>query len=325
MSDITVVRYHSEQEKQWSTFVSNARNGVFLFNRYFMDYHSDRFDDCSLMVFEGKRLLALLPLNQVNDQVVSHGGLTYGGVIADDKMTSNKMIELFAAVSGYLLEQGIHCMVYKAIPHIYHDVPTQEDLYALTLLGAQLIRRDLSSAIDFNRNVKMSKGRKYQINQARKADIAISEETDFGEYWKLLTEVVGKHGAKPTHSLAEIEVLAARFPQEIRLYTATKEDQLEAGVVVFDNGNVIHTQYMASSEFGRDSGALDLIIATILEQYKTTHRYFSFGISTENAGRRLNTGLIRQKESFGARAITHDFYLLNLSEVGSRLEASREQ
>ena len=324
MSEITIVRYQQSHKAQWSQFVANSRNALFMFKRDFMDYHSDRFDDFSLMIYEGNRLLALLPLNRVNDEVISHGGLTYGGVLFDDKMSSNKMIELFTRVSEFLLEQGVNSLVYKAIPYIYHDVPSQEDLYALTLLGGQLIRRDLSSAIDFNRSVKMSKGRKYQINQARKAGIEVKQQDDYSQYWQLLDDVVSKHGAKPTHSLAEITQLAASFPKNIRLYQATKDDQLEAGVVVFDNLNVIHTQYMAASDAGRDSGALDLIIATLLEQHKDSHQYFSFGISTENGGRYLNTGLVRQKESFGARAITHDFYQLNLTQVHNHLEALNE-
>ena len=41
-------------------------------------------------------------------------------------------------------------------------------------------------------------------------------------------------------------------------------------------------------------------------------RYFSFGISTEQAGQYLNEGLIAQKEGFGARTVVHDFYEWNL-------------
>jgi hypothetical protein len=318
MSEIIVVRYQEDYKEQWTQFVGGARNGLFLFSRDFMDYHSDRFDDFSLMIFEGNRLLALLPLNRVNDEVVSHGGLTYGGVIVDDKMTSHKMIELFIKVSQFLMEQGVTSLIYKAIPHLYHDVPSQEDLYVLSLLGAQLIRRDLSSVIAFGRDVKMSKGRKYQINQARKAGIQVTKQSDFAPYWKLLGKVVERHGVKPTHSLSEIEMLAEKFPRNIGLLEARKDGELEAGVVIFDNQNVIHTQYMASSDVGRESGALDLIISTILEQCKATHRYLSFGISTEDGGRILNSGLVRQKESFGARGIAHDFYQLDLTQISSR-------
>lgn len=321
MSKIKIIRYQETHKAQWSQFVKNARNGLFMFERDFMDYHSDRFEDFSLMVFDDNSLLALLPLNRIDNDVVCHGGLTYGGVLVSDKMTSNKMIKLFVKVSEFLLELGVELLLYKAIPHIYHNIPSQEDLYALHLFGGKLVRRDLSSVIDFSSNVKMSKGRKYQINQAQKAGIEVSEQGDFSGYWQLLSDVMSKHGATPTHSLSEITLLAERFAKNIRLYEATKDGVLQAGVVVFDNLNVIHTQYMATSDAGRESGALDLIITTILDKHKQSHRYFSFGISTENAGRYLNTGLVRQKESFGARAITHDFYQLNLKDVCRNLEA----
>lgn len=250
MSNITIIRYQSTHKAQWSQFVANSRNALFMFKREFMDYHSSRFDDFSLMIFEGKRLLALLPLNRENDEVISHGGLTYGGMLFDHRMSSNKMIALFANVSSFLVEDGVKTLVYKAIPHIYHRIPSQEDLYALTLLGGTLIRRDLSSVIDLKNIIKMSKGRKYQINQARKAGVTVERQYEYSNYWELLTDVVSKHGAKPTHTLSEIEALAASFPKNIRLYEATKDGELQAGVVVFDNLNVIHTQYMAASDTG---------------------------------------------------------------------------
>ena len=47
-----------------------------------MEYHADRFTDYSLLVYDGNKLLALLPANRSGDVLYSHAGLTYGGVIA---------------------------------------------------------------------------------------------------------------------------------------------------------------------------------------------------------------------------------------------------
>ena len=44
-----------------------------------MDYHKDRFEDYSLMVFKDEKLVAVLPANRVEDKLFSHQGLTYGG------------------------------------------------------------------------------------------------------------------------------------------------------------------------------------------------------------------------------------------------------
>ncbi|SDE80971.1 hypothetical protein, partial [Sporomusa acidovorans] len=71
-------------------------------------------------------------------------------------------------------------------------------------------------------------------------------------------------------------------------------------------------QYLANSEEGRSTGALDLVIHYLVTEVYKDKIYFDFGISNEKQGRFLNTGLIAQKEGFGARAVVHDFYSLDI-------------
>lgn len=310
MSEIYVVRYSEEMKGKWTKFVQSSRNGIFLFDRGYMDYHSHRFEDISLMIYEGNKLLSVLPLNVKGNIAYSHAGLTYGGMVYDESMTSNKMLEAMKAVRSFLSENNVKTLFYKAIPHIFSKIPSQEDLYALTIMGAKLVRRDLSSAICLSSIPKISKGRKYQINLAKKNNVLVEKSNEYITYWKLLEEVISRHGAQPVHSVNEIKLLANRFPENIKLYTASIEGKIEAGIVLYDNGNVIHTQYMAATDTARNIGALDLVISEIIEKYKGCRAYLSFGISTENAGKDLNIGLIRQKESFGARGLVHDFYEL---------------
>jgi hypothetical protein len=117
-----------------------------------------------------------------------------------------------------------------------------------------------------------------------------------------------KFGANPVHSLAELCLLKSRFPENIRLFGTVIGGQLAAGALVYDCGHIVHTQYLASSDAGRQVGALDFLLLTLIEKYFSDKRYFSFGISTEDSGRLLNAGLISQKEGFGGRGIVHDFY-----------------
>lgn len=51
---MTIKRYTSDDMPLWDTFVKASRNGTFLHERSYMDYHSDRFDDYSLMCYQGK-------------------------------------------------------------------------------------------------------------------------------------------------------------------------------------------------------------------------------------------------------------------------------
>src|SRR6185312_14851566 len=59
----SVERYTASRKLEWDTFVSAAKNATFLFSRDYMDYHSDRFNDHSLMIFNGRALVAVLPAN----------------------------------------------------------------------------------------------------------------------------------------------------------------------------------------------------------------------------------------------------------------------
>ena len=54
-----VRRYTPDKASEWNRFVAQSKNGTFLFDRRFMDYHADRFEDCSLMVYRRGVLYAL--------------------------------------------------------------------------------------------------------------------------------------------------------------------------------------------------------------------------------------------------------------------------
>lgn len=298
----------------WNDFIKKSKNGTFLFDRSYMDYHADRFQDASLMVYDDATLVAVLPANKKNDLLVSHGGLTYGGFITDDDMTTPLMIDIFANAKKYLVDQGFKKLVYKVMPRIYCKNLADEDLYALFIMDACQVRVDVSTTIDLQRPLRLSKGRKYSLSLAKRAQLVFEESEDYTTFHGLLSANLGdKHGVSPVHSTEEIALLAGRFPEQIKLYAAlSPEREMLAGTLVFDCGPVVHTQYMASAPEGRKAGALDFVLITLMSETYKDRRYFDFGISTIDAGRTLNTGLIAQKEMFGGRAMIHQFYELDL-------------
>src|SRR5664279_3818383 len=134
MSHITPVRivsYEPKYKTQWDEFVRQSKNGNFLFYRDYMEYHSDRFSDFSLLFFQNEQLVAIMPANRINDTVVSHGGLTFGGIVSGKEMTTILMLEAFGTLVRELRAGGVNNLIYKVIPHIYHSLPAEEDLYAL--------------------------------------------------------------------------------------------------------------------------------------------------------------------------------------------------
>ena len=306
--------YNSSYKKEWDDFVKNAKNSHFFFYRDYMEYHIDRFRDFSLLFFDDKeKLIAILPANIKDNVVYSHQGLTFGGFLTNEKMKTPLMLDLFQELKNFLREKKIKKLVYKCIPYIYHKLPSEEDRYALFINNAKLVRRDVSSTIYLDNLLKYSKGRKWIINKAIKNGIIIERSEDFEQFWEILEYTLkNRHDSTPVHTIYEIMRLHNLFPNNIKLFVAKKNNKILAGAVIFENEIIVHTQYLANSDEGRKLGALDLIIDRLINEIYKNKKYFDFGISNENNGKYLNIGLIKQKEGFGARAVVHDFYELEI-------------
>jgi hypothetical protein len=311
---IEVRRYSSSDQGIWDDFVDRSKNATFLFRRDFMDYHAHRFTDQSLMAFDEGKLVALMPASLGQDgTIVSHGGLTYGGMVIDARTTAAGALDLFRRLLDRCKADGFSRLHYKPVPHIYHRSPAEEDLHALYLCNAQLCRSDLSGTIALQDFDGFAKSKRAGLKAADNAGVVVSESLNFAPFWALLVErLAERHDAAPTHSLAEIELLAGRFPQQIKLFVAKQQSELCAGIVVFDCGNTVHTQYISSSNIGREVGAIDAIVAHLVRRAYKDRRWLDFGISTVNQGRDLNVGLSRQKEMYGARTTVYQQYMVEL-------------
>jgi hypothetical protein len=307
-----IKRYECSNKLIWNEFVSKSKNGIFLFDRNYLDYHQDRFIDHSVLIFKKNKIVALFPANENETEICSHGGLTFGSLIMSLDVKAVEVIEIFSLIKQYYKSLGFKKIIYKAIPSIYHNYPAEEDLYALFRIDAQLIRSDISSVISLNDKIKFSESKKQSVTKCDKNNIKFTENNDFEEYWNLLVEVLSKFDTKPVHSLEEISKLKKDFPSKIRLFEARKDTFLLAGIVIYDYDNVVHTQYMANSQEGRKIGALDFINHKLIDEVFSERKYYSFGISTENQGRVLNSGLIQQKEMMGGRGISINFYSISL-------------
>ena len=304
----TVRPYTPSDAEAWDSAVERSRNGNFLHRRRYMDYHADRFIDQSLVIERDGEVEAVFPANQRDNDIVSHGGLTYAGLIATSALRAESTLSVFQALGDHYRALGIERIVYKAVPHVFHRLPAEEDLYALHRLGAKLKRRDISSVISLQEPFQFNECRRRSIKKARNAGVRVQTANDVPAFHALLTEALRKHDVAPTHSLQELLLLQERFPQNIVMHEARVGDALHAGTLVYDFGKVVHTQYLASSEEGRNSGALSFLLSELINNTYADRQYFSFGISSEDEGHQLNSGLIAQKESFGARAVTHDHY-----------------
>lgn len=304
----TVRPYVATDAADWDALVARSRNGNLLHRRGYMDYHADRFVDASLMIMRGDAVVAAFPANRRESLVESHGGLSYAGLITSHALRTSGTLAVFDAIGEHYRRHGVARVLYKAVPHVYHAYPAEEDLFALHRQGARLHRRDLSSAISLRNVPQPARGRRTVANKAARAGIRIGPEEHLAGFHALLTHALRRHDAVPVHSLGELALLRDRFPGNIVLHGARNHEGLLAGVVIYDFGHAVHTQYMAVSDVGRRIDALSYLLNDLIGRVYAQRLSFTFGISTSREGALLNEGLVAQKEFFGARAVVHDFY-----------------
>ncbi len=310
MKHYIVKKYQSTDYSAWNKFVAQAKNATFLFHRDFMEYHRDRFTDYSLLIFdENQNLKAILPANRVEEVVFSHQGLTYGGLVLNQKTKLKEVIEITYSLLRYLHENEVSNLYLKQLPSMYAKFPSEEMEYLSFILDAKLVRRDSLTVINLKVDYNFSKDRKQAINRGIKNNLICKEENTFELFWNniLIPNLKQKHGAKPVHSLEEITYLKSKFPNNIRQFNVYNDNKIVAGTTMFVYDNVAKPQYISGSLHKNEIGCIDFLYDFLINEYK--HKsYFDFGPSNEENGRKLKEGILFWKESFGARTMVQNFY-----------------
>ena len=163
MVNYSVRKYEETDYANWNAFIGQAKNATFLFHRDFMEYHENPFQDYSLIVLDQEKWVAILPANSEGNEVFSHQGLTYGGLVYSEKIKLHSVIEIFESVLSFLNQNKIEKLQLKLIPGIYCHKPAEELNYALFLAEAQLVQRNTLAVIDLSKSLTFSKIRKRGI------------------------------------------------------------------------------------------------------------------------------------------------------------------
>jgi hypothetical protein len=311
--------YEARDAAAWDQLIRQSANGTFLHTQQFLSYHGDRFADRSLVVTDDHdRIVGVFPAAEVSADpaaVSSHPGLTYGGVVHDGSLYGGVMLRTMEGIAALYRSMGYSRLHYKAVPYIYWTAPAADDLYALFRLGATRYGCDMAAVIDLSRRGKVRSLRQRGRKRALAAGVRIADDwADIAAYWRILEQnLSARHDSCPTHSLAEIEYLHERFPDEILLVVAKIDDEVVGGCVFFAAGPAVHMQYAATTEQGRTTAAADPVLERgIAIAGERGCRYFTFGTSTYGLGEGLNEPQYWFKVSFGAGGVTHDHYELAL-------------
>lgn len=318
-----IVRYIPELMPLWDAFIRVSRNGVFLFERAYMDYHRDRFSDHSLMYYDGKdRLVGVLPATEYEENgervLSSHAGLTFGGFVLSCEARSRDVLSLFGATLEYLRQNSYSRFVYKTPPVIYHQVPSEEEEYALWLNGAHLDICNLSTTIDLRSPalIAIDRNRTRCKRKALRYGYTIAEIDDLVELWPIVEHSLQrKYGVSPVHTLVEISLLHKRFPHNIRVFAIMLNGMVVGGVVIYESMQVAHSQYCHATPEAKSRGVIDMLYLHLIDYYKLNRpeiRYFDFGISNEEDGRYLNQNLIAYKEDYGGRGVAYKTWSFDL-------------
>lgn len=313
---ITVRRFTQNDVALWDDFIRNSRNGTFLFFRGYMDYHSDRFQDHSLLFFADESLMAVLPAHLEPDGLHSHRGLSYGGFVYGIDMKLGVFTEVFASAMEFLDGLGITSLFIKEIPDIFHLLPSQEQSYAFFLAQAELLRCDALSVVDRKNPLPLPSRRMASVRKAISMDVHLAESEDFEGFWNqlLIPHMSARYQKKPVHTLEEILLLKSRFPQKIRLFTALSDGRIVAGCVIYETETTAHMQYISSEEGQKGQSAMDFLRYQLIMETFSHKRYFNYGPSQINEGLNLQESILFWKESFGARTVVQRLYKVDTSK-----------
>ncbi len=316
MIKYTVKKYDQNDFEIWNDFVAQAKNATFLFHRDFMEYHKDRFEDFSLLVFEEEKLKAILPANKKGNTVYSHQGLTYGGLVYLPKLKAENIEMVLDEILLFLKENKIETFYYKPIPDFYLSEGNAAMQFFLLKRNAVLERKEMNLAVNLSVPLQISKSKLKHFRRIENLDLDIVEEEDFYPFWENILEprLLEKFHTKPVHSKEEIRLLKSKFPQNIKQFSAYTNGEIIAGITIFETKNVVKSQYGATSKKGEKFRALDFLFINLIQTYRGNGKlFFDMGIVDENNASGYNEGLLKQKEELGCSVYAQDFYKLDFT------------
>jgi len=315
LTNYTIKKYHKNDYEIWNAFIGQAKNATFLFHRDFIEYHQDRFEDFSLLIFEDEKLKAVLPANIKGKSVYSHQGLTYGGLVFNAKLKGEKVEIVLDQVLLFLKENSIVNFYYKPIPDFYLQRGNQDLDFFLFKRGAILERKEMNLAINLELPLQISKSKLKHFRRIENLDLDIVEEHDFEPFWgKVLgPRLLEKFNVKPVHTKEEIALLKQNFPDNIKQYSVYQDDEIIAGITIFETKDVVKSQYGATSQKGEQVRALDFLFINLIHKYKRKgKRFFDMGIVNEENESGYHSGLLNQKEELGCSVYNQDFYKIEI-------------
>ena len=335
-----IIPYSVSYKETWDSFLQETRNGTFLLGRSFLDYNSESLVDCSVLVYSDETpvddadqvlgtegLLALFPAvwDEKERKVCTHQTLGYGGLLLSPDIRLRDVMEINQAIFSYYANYlQAEVLVYSPLPYIYNEYPGGDELYSLHQAGARLTKRRVSMVVPLKKvqkfpSVKNTVARKAVEKGMYIARMLKEDIEDQRRYVELLQDessVLSLSSFSSAKSQDSVSDLIARFSAHIRYFTVKNGDGLQAGCMVLVMDRVAYVQQLVCSEYGRQNGALELLLKHLLTEKFGSADYLDLGSSYVDST--LDRSLLFVKESFGGRAVCYDTYELRLDKMAIR-------
>ena len=321
---VDVQVYQPEDRSRWERFIAAAENGTIFHRQRFLSYHPpDRFQSHHLIFRKRNSLLAVLPaiVRQQNSRktLVSHAGASYGGFVMRPRLGIRECHLLVEAFVGYLRKKRFDRTVLTPPPIFYNASLSNAIDFSLIKNGFGYLKRELTSAVPLPAKgedvfTSFKSEARTATRKAIKLGVTIEESDDFASFYEILRQNLRmRHNVAPTHTLEELIDLKKLFPDEIRLFCALRNRQPLAGVVLFVcNPQVILAFYISHREQFQKYRPVNLLFYHIMDWGRQRDfRYLDFGTFTLDMD--PNWGLGKFKETFGARGLFRDTYVLDLA------------
>ncbi len=320
-----IVRYTDAWEEKWDRFVmQSAFNGTFLQTRHFLNYHPQgRFTDASLLFLQGSQIAAVIPACEVSENgkrcFYSHKGSTFGGFVIDKaKYNISSLETLFETFEKYIIQEGYHEAFIKNTSDVFSEGSNELLDYYFYKNGYTVID-ELSFYIDCSRTgddilSSWSSGRRRDYKYALKNDLLfrrLEGDDELASFYDILVSNLARHNARPVHTLDELrEFRDSRLQDIVDFFGVFHHGELIAGTMLFYfRKNVLHTQYLAQKAEYASLFTMNYLNYNLIRLAKEKgFSKFSFGISTEERGKILNTGLAVFKEGFGTQFCNNRSY-----------------
>lgn len=295
--------YTSDLRRDWDQLISDGVNSALVHYRGYLDYHKDRFLDCSVMIYEGDVLLGVFPAEEKEKAIYSHRGITFGDVVFKKKLEKKYLAEIIESISSYYKRSKHTSLEIRSIPAFYWKDQALYYAYQEVLKSKKFIKVQQKTFQTVCLPLMLQdRGRKWGIRKAQSLGLHVNANASLEPFWSevLSPNLWETYQSRPTHSLEEMQGLMEQFPEAIQCWAVNLQEEIFAGVLTFKHDDVLHLQYTSANAAGKKARALDLLLFELMQACEGKYRYVSLGTSIDPKNQQINPTLTQWKDSWGA-------------------------